>query len=175
MFLFAGCRKATQITLPATKPSFTKANIWYEQPKIWSSNFKTGAILPAGTKITTIILHKGRRQALQFTTADNKTFWLFLAPKFDPGLHIEDIQKRLFGDKNLQALSRGLTAAEVTSIKQGRITKGMSKAAVLVSWGYPPTALTPSTKADKWTYWKSRFDKQDVFFDAKGRVADIVD
>ncbi|MEN8257921.1 MAG: hypothetical protein ABFS09_08675 [Thermodesulfobacteriota bacterium] len=174
-FLVTGCRQSVQLSLPLSKSYFTKANIWYQQPKIWSSNFKAGSILPAGTKISSLTLHKGRYHAIEFTTADNKTYWLYLAPKFDPGLSLEELQQRLFGSKNFSELTRGLSSAEVTAIKQGQVAKGMSKAAVLVSWGYPPTALTPSPKAHKWTFWKSRFDKQNIFFDSKGRVADIVD
>ncbi len=175
LFLLTGCRQSLPVSLPVDKSFYTKANIWYQQPKIWSSNFKAGSILPAGTKITALTLHKGRHQAIEFTTENNKTFWLYFAPKFDPGSSLEELQQRLFGNKNFSALTRGLTASEISAIKLGEVAKGMSKKAVLVSWGHPPTALTPSPKAHKWTYWKSRFDKQNIFFDTKGQVSEIVD
>ncbi len=177
IFLVAGCRQAMMVFPTAGKSYYTKANIWYQQPKIWSSNFKAGSILPAGTKISSITLHKGRRhRTIEFTTENNKTFWLYLAPKFDPGLSLEEMQERIFGSKNFTELTRGLTASEITAIKQGEVAVGMSKDAVLVSWGQPPTALTPSPKLHKWTYWKSRFDKQNIFFEANtGRVVKIVD
>ena len=177
LFLITGCRQSLPVSLPFGKSLYTKANIWYQQPKIWSSNFKAGSILPAGTKISSITLHKGRRhRAIEFSTESDKTFWLYLAPKFDPGLSLEEMQERIFGNKNFTELTNGLTASEITAIKQGEVAIGMSKAAVLVSWGQPPTALTPSPKAHKWTYWKSRFDKQNIFFDTNtGRIAKIVD
>ncbi|MBU0682420.1 MAG: hypothetical protein KKD73_13465 [Proteobacteria bacterium] len=174
-FLSTGTLQTVEAGKPSANENYTTANIWYQQPKIWSSNFKVGAIIPAGSKVSGLTLLKGRHQAIEFTTTDNKTYWIYLAPKYDPGLAIGDVQKRLFGSKNFSELTRGLSSSEVTAIKQGRIEKGMSKAAVLISWGYPPTALTPSPKADKWTYWKNRFDKQNVFFDAQGKVTDIVD
>ena len=50
------------------------------------------------------------------------------------------------------------------NIKNGTITPGMSKKAVLMAYGYPPTHKTPLLTSDIWYYWYSRPSKVIVYF-----------
>ena len=56
------------------------------------------------------------------------------------------------------------TAGEKENIKAGVIKEGMSKAAVLMAYGYPPGTKTPSLKSDFWIYMENRFITRSVKF-----------
>ena len=60
------------------------------------------------------------------------------------------------------------------AIKKGEVRPGMSRNAVLISWGYPPEVRTPELTLSDWTYWKSRFDTVMVRFEG-GSVSEVVD
>ena len=49
---------------------------------------------------------------------------------------------------------------EQKAIKSGIIEVGMSREAVLMAYGYPPTIRTPSLDTDRWTYWRNRWITQ---------------
>ena len=57
-----------------------------------------------------------------------------------------------------------LTAEEQKNVMAGEIAVGMSKTAVVMAYGYPPSHKTQSLMLDKWTYWKNRFKTRIVYF-----------
>ena len=57
-----------------------------------------------------------------------------------------------------------LSAEEQKKVKAGEIEAGMSKAAVIMAYGYPPGHKTPSLKLDKWVYWINHFKTRTVYF-----------
>ena len=62
---------------------------------------------------------------------------------------------------------------EKSMIRRGAVGNGMSKEAVLISWGYPPEHRTLSTKANTWLYWRNRFMKKAVDFDNNDKVINV--
>jgi hypothetical protein len=82
-------------------------------------------------------------------------------------LSIDELFNRYF---SIQAIQAGVgdyyetTEADRENIKKGIITLGMSKKAVLMSYGYPPTHKTPLLTSDIWYYWYARLHKVNVFF-----------
>jgi hypothetical protein len=83
------------------------------------------------------------------------------------GTVIQDYFKQYFSEEN--PLGEGgpfqnISADEQTNIKKGKIAVGMSKAAVLMAYGYPPGHKTPSLEGDEWIYWKDRFVNEPVYF-----------
>jgi len=64
--------------------------------------------------------------------------------------------------------------SEKSSIEKGEVKAGMSKRAVLVSYGRPPEVATTSLDSNAWKYWRDRFDTFIVNFE-NDRVTDIVD
>jgi len=72
--------------------------------------------------------------------------------------------------KNLDDLTQGMTAKEIEAIKTGSLCVGMSKAAVVVAYGYPPEHVTPSLDNDVWTYWMDRFRKKQSQLRCKRRT-----
>lgn len=163
---------------PKGKQVYTACNIWYERPSVvWCINYKRGTIIPAGTPVKDLRIGKGvsgtRRDkpTMFFTTAtDGKEFQLHFDPLAHPKLSIRDYAKRMFTTKTFAELTKGMTANEIGAIKEGKLKVGMSKKAVIVSWGYPPERKTKSLEENEWIYWIWRFQKKTVFFDENGRT-----
>lgn len=142
----------TSPSQPASK-LYTSCNLWYERPDaMYCVNYKKGAIIPAGTEVRNIYIGKGARAirtAIKFTFAETgQEFSILYQDKFHPGISIESFKDRLFTSKNFDELTSGFTQDEINSIKQGTVSIGMSKKAVLVSYGYPPEHETFSTESN---------------------------
>jgi len=154
---------------------YTAYNIWFEKPeRIWSINYKKGAIIPAGTHVrdVEIITTNRRNKAIIFKTAkENKAFSIFWIKKYHPGKTIQQFKKNLFTTKKLDELTLEMSKDEIAAIKKGEIVKGMNKKAVLVCYGPPPEHATFRQEHNVWTYWTSKFIRMKVFFDDDGRVS----
>jgi hypothetical protein len=66
----------------------------------------------------------------------------------------------------------GLSSVDEQGIKEGRAMVGMSKKAVVMAIGYPPTSQTKSTDDNSWRYWHNRFTTMLITFDG-GKVTNI--
>ncbi len=154
---------------------YTAYNIWFEKPeRIWSINYKKGAIIPAGTQVrdVEIITTNRRHKAIIFKTSkENKAFSIFWIKKYHPGKTIQLFKKALFTTKKFDELTSGMTKNEIAAIKKGEIVKGMNKKAVLVCYGPPPEHATFRQEHNVWTYWTSKFIRKKVFFDDDGKVS----
>ncbi|MDY6792118.1 MAG: hypothetical protein SWH54_12695 [Thermodesulfobacteriota bacterium] len=153
---------------------YTAYNVWFEKPeRIWSINYKKGAVIPAGTQvrdveITTI---NRRHKAIIFTTVKEKRgFCIYWIRKYHPGKTIQQFKKNLFTTHKFTDLTSGMSKDEITAIKKGEIINGMSKKAVLVSFGPPPEHATFSQDHIVWTYWTSKFIRMKIYFDDDGIV-----
>lgn len=159
---------------PVGKEYYTAANIWYKHPReIWSLNHHRGAMLPAGTRVT-IRSISGR--GIAFVDQGGTAYRLLLARKYAaPGFTANDLFGQYFTATDplgKDGVFPRLTEVEKHGVKTGRIAAGMSKQAVLMAYGYPPTHITPSTESDVWKYWASRFRAYLVYF-RNDRVAEI--
>lgn len=148
------------------KTFYTTANIWYEHPdKIFSTNYHTGAIIPVGTKVT---IKEVRDKEIQFVSEKEQTFKIiFLKKHSKSGMTVWDYFEQYFSEEN--PLREGgpfhkFSKDEQRNIKIGEIGMSMSKAAVFMAYGYPPSHRTPSLKSDIWIYWTSRFEETSVYF-----------
>jgi len=147
------------------KTFYTQANIFYEKPmKILSTNFHKGKILPVGSKVT--VDYAGGR-TIEFIDEKKTTYRITLKRKHtSPGMKLLFYFNQYFAPSN--PLEPGgpysrFTEAEQWSIKNGTLEKGMSRAAVLMAYGYPPSHATPDLKDDKWTYWIGSMHGQPVY------------
>lgn len=153
---------------------YTAYNIWIEQPeKVWSTNFKKGWILPAGSAVRDVVKNKKLFRFVVEESGDEIT--IVFVPKHHPGMTGADIHDRLITTKDLATLTAGFTEAEREAIETGSYEVGMSKAAILVSLGPAPEVETPSTDANVWKYWAHRFNTFDLKFDSDGKVEEIID
>jgi len=153
----------------------TAYNIWFEKPeRIWSINYKKGAIIPAGTQVrdVEIITTNRRQKTIIFTTVkENNAFCIFWIKKYHPGKTIQQFKKNLFTTKKLDELVLEMSEDEIAAIKKEEIVKGMNKNAVLVCYGPPPEHATFRQEHNVWTYWTSKFIREKVFFDDDGMVS----
>jgi len=160
---------------PAASPEklYTAYNMWFENSENFLAiNYKKGMLIPAGTEVSNVgVASTKRTPMIAFTTVKNgQTFNVGFVAKYHPGLSAQDYVKKMFTGKNFEALTAGMTQNEVKAIKEGRLVIGMSKAAVLVAYGYPPEHRTPSLSSNTWIYWIDRFRNKAILFDENGRT-----
>lgn len=151
---------------------YTSHNIWYEHAnRIWSINYKKGAIIPAGTRVTGVNLSGGRSPRLDFSVEETGLRCsVFIQPKFHPGVSPSQYSSRMLTPANLAQLTEGFGEDELECVRVGTIESGISKKACLVAYGYPPEHFTPSLEANRWYYWVNRFMKKELVFDQNDRT-----
>ncbi|MCJ7618576.1 MAG: hypothetical protein MUO43_18800 [Desulfobacterales bacterium] len=150
---------------PAGKIYYTSVNIWYESPdKIPSTNYHKGTKLPIGTKVK--IISVGNRK-IQFVPVDTSLTFTIVQQRKHSIIKLKELFDRYFSEKSLLAEEgyfHNLTEKEKECVNNGSISHGMSKVAVLMAYGYPPSHKTPLLSSDVWHYWHSRLEMVDVYF-----------
>jgi hypothetical protein len=160
---------------------YTAYNIWYEKPaSVWSTNYKTGMVIPAGTKVTNVRVGYKRGHSLiafNVPSMNNGEFRIAFTKRHHGSLTFKQFTKRVFTTKTFKELSKGLTKEELKAIQSPRpyICKGMTKKAVILSWGYPPEVATPATSLNAWKYWIHRFKTIVIRFDKNGKTTKASD
>ena len=164
-----GCSGAST-KVDKTKTLFTKVNIWFENPeKILATNYHKGSIIPVNTRVNIVEMN---RKVIRFKDlSNNMVFTLFNVPKHTKK-NIDQLYDAYFATSSVNL--DGFSALEQENIKNGTIAVGMSKAAVIAAYGYPPGNKTPSLDNELWTYWVSRMGRtREVRFSA-GAVVEIL-
>jgi hypothetical protein len=141
---------------PIGKTYFTRANIWYENPgKILSTNYHKGVRIPVGSKATIANFDKG---VITFTVEGTGTFRLIHVPRHST-ISAREFFDRYFSKGNVMAPGgafHNLTPREQQNVKNGTIAEGMSRDAVLMAYGYPPSRRNPNLNSPTWIYWYHR-------------------
>lgn len=106
-----------------------------------------------------------------FETSDGMRYEILFKGKWHPGKSLEDYKNYLITDKNFEQLTEGLSEQEIDAIKNGVVIAGMSKRAVLISYGYPPEHKTPGLESNSWLYWLGKTTKKEICFDPEGKAA----
>jgi hypothetical protein len=161
---------------------YTAQNLWYENAlNMWCINYKTGTMIPAGTAVSKVGLspikagrfQKAQENAISFERVeDGMDFFINFRADWHPGKTIGDYKDLFFTEKDFAALTEGLTEKEIEAIKKGVVVKGMSKRAVLISYGKPPEHKTPDLGASHWYYWRNRFASKEICFDDDDKAVD---
>ncbi len=144
---------------------YTTANMWHEHDKNFlSTNFHLGYMIPAGTKVK--ILRYGGGKIRFKIEADEKRYTYIHARKHSR-IKLKELFNRYFSEENVMAPGGAFskfTKEEQKNVKEGIIVPGMSKDAVLMAYGYPPTHKTRNLSNNVWTYWESRGGRIVVYF-----------
>lgn len=144
---------------------YTTANMWYEKPDNFCSiNFHKGMLIPAGTKVE-ILKYRGHR--INFSYKENGETYSYIHSTKHSKIKLDELFDRYFSKESVMAEGgkfSKFTKREQEDIEQGIIVPGMSKDAVLMAYGYPPTHKTPNLTSDAWTYWNSRAGRIIVYF-----------
>ncbi len=150
---------------------YTKVNIWYETPeRIPSTNYHVGSILPVGTKVDLLKVSDGK---VVFRDSNGTTYTIEYLAKFTGP--VAGYLDKFFSAENVlkSEAYKKMSDKDKENIAAGNIIEGMSKEAVLMAYGNPPTHRTPSTSNNRWTYWVNRFKTMVVVFGADDMVSMI--
>ncbi len=119
------------------------------------------------------VINKNASKICIKTVQDRDEYTISFTDKYHPGKTIYDYVETMFTEKNISELLKGLNQKEIDSINNGVIMVGMSKRAVLISYGYPPEIKTPDLTNNIWTYYFNESKTEEVIFDDKGIVIQI--
>jgi len=170
LIISSGC---VSIPEPIAEPCYTAHNIWFENPQeIFAINYKRGVLIPAGTKVNNISRHTDP-DVIRFTAEGFGRLSIEIVPRWQPGLTTKELVDRTFSSQVFDEMVLGFTDQEIELIKKGEVDIGMSKKAVLISYGYPPLHKTRSLNNKIWFYWLSRTRQQMIVFDQNWRVSQI--
>jgi hypothetical protein len=107
-----------------------------------------------------------KRDYIGFRTVhDRRNYKIFFARNWHPGKTIEDYRDMMITTKTFDQLTAGMSKQDIQGIKRGVVSNGMTKNAVLVTYGYPPEHRTRSIYENTWIYWASRHKTFKVCFD----------
>jgi hypothetical protein len=148
---------------------YTCCNLRYDRGRVREDGDLRGTILPVGTRVRIDQVIKNR---VAFT-AEDVGVSLVLEFKGKPGyLSLDRYLAQVFlSDDPKPQLSR-LPPKVTALIRQADIEVGMTKDAVVMSFGYPPVDLTPSLDAPNWRYRRGQGETS-VYFDAEDKVVKI--
>ena len=149
---------------PIGKEYYAKVNIWGNgRDEILTMNYHTGKHIPVGTKVTITAYTVNR---IGFTNDKIGQHTLVHSRKYRD-VTIEQLFAEYFSESDPKAQGGDygkLSSEEKKSIDQGIVTDGMSKDAVLMAYGYPPTRITPLLDHHIWTYWQQRAQALVLYF-----------
>lgn len=149
---------------------YTRCNIWYEDPaRIYSTNYHVGTIIPAGTAVD--VVGVSERGGIMFND-DNGIQYTMTQVSKHSRIPFSRFFDRYFSESYPVELKK-LSRAEEDAVKGGYIETGMSKDAVIASYGWPPTHETPGPEADIWKYWYNRFVTKLIYFGKDDKVVRI--
>jgi len=166
-------------TIPTKVDTYTAHNIWWERrSNIMCINYKRGTMIPAGTPVSDINVIDEMNPFTQmeegyisFKRADTgEEFRVRMRTKFHPDKTLADCKSNMFTVKTFDQMASGFTQGEIDAIKSGILVEGMSKAAVLMAYGYPPEHATPTLSGNVWYYWTSRMRRKAICFDESERT-----
>jgi len=146
---------------PVGKTYYTQVNIWFEKPKkIYGTNYHVGAIIPVGTKVK---ITEIRSSKLYFTDLKTNIKYRIINKTKHNNITMTDLLNKWFSKTDIMAAGgkfSKFSEKEQKAIRIGIVENGMSKDAVLMAYGYPPTIRTTSLESDRWTYWRNRWITQ---------------
>jgi hypothetical protein len=163
-------------TESVSKPQlYTAYNIWRVKSYLMRCiNYKHGSdIIPAGTMVKKVEVvrkeedyHPKRRYHIRFTTVeDNRDYKIDFTANWHPGKTAGDYKNFMITPKTFEELTEGMSENEIKAIKNATVVNGMSKRAVLASYGYPPEHKTSSLDSNIWVYWRNKMGTFNVCFD----------
>ena len=138
---------------------YTQFSLFYEKGHYHTTNYHKGILLPVNSEVKFV---KAYSKSIVVTLPNSENLEIINVEGFS-GEKIEEIFTRTFSASPVD-LSK-FTGAEKKAILAGKVEKGMTKAAVIAAFGYPPKHKTPNLETEQWRYWLNRFDTIVVIFE----------
>ncbi|MGH1439871.1 MAG: hypothetical protein ACRBBR_07175 [Cellvibrionaceae bacterium] len=142
---------------------YTRYNFMFEKGRHVTTNYWRGELVPFNTKVTLVSLG-GKKMVLDM---DGVQITFVNVQKFTKR-GIEKIASELLSPRKISL--KGVSGELRDDMEAGIMRLGMTKEQVLMTRGYPPRHKTPSTKANTWRYWSSKFIQRSLVFQ-KGKLA----
>jgi hypothetical protein len=146
---------------------YTAHSFFYDKGKHLTTNYRTGTLVPINTKVR--IVSSGSKNIKIELAEGGQAIEIENVANYS-GQDTSGILGRMFSPAPID-LSR-FSDQDRSLILTGQVGVGMSKEAVLLALGYPPSHKTPSLESDAWTYWRNRFVTFVVEFE-NGKVARV--
>jgi hypothetical protein len=145
---------------------FTQYNFWIEKERHLTTNYNRGELVPLNTAVTVESIG-GKTMVLDI---DGRKIMIENVKKFTLR-DIREIADEMLGSQPVSLAS--FSKDRQSDIKNGILRLGMSKDQTIMTRGFPPRHKTPTTNANRWVYWTSRFVQLTLVFEdgklARGR------
>lgn len=141
---------------------YTLVNLHPDESKarLYTVNYQMPGLIPVCSKVK---INKTSRKAVKFEVADRGREYEYLLHKSLPEPFAQHLGQ-IFGKKCPKDQIAKMSKLDKEGIEQGVAKVGMSKAAVLIAMGPPPSHATHSLDANSWMYWQNRWGKLRVDF-----------
>jgi hypothetical protein len=150
---------------------YAKGNLMVDGGKISSSNYRSGHVLPLGTRVEVLNSESDRIELHVADSGENVAFVL----GWSPGKDILGAFDDYFGVDDPRYLLARLTPMERQQVASAAVAPGMSRDAVLLSLGRPPASQVRVLSTKRWCYARSSTKLFCVVFGTDDLVARIED
>ena len=142
---------------------YTQYNLWTEKGKVNTTNYSRGELVPFNSKAKLVSL--GEKKFV--IESDGRSLQIVNKPKHTQRGASQIADELLKPNKvSLSGVNNDLRS----DMRNGILRLGMTKAQTIATRGYPPRHKTPSTEANRWIYWSSRFVQLTLVFE-NGRLS----
>jgi hypothetical protein len=138
---------------------YTQVGMYYDKGRHRTTNYAVGIFLPVNTAVE--LMEFGSKNFFVTVESTGETIEVVNNPKHT-NWTLDEAFDKLFAREPVSLFK--FNATERQNIAAGSIAKGMSKSAVIVARGYPPSHETPSLKRDQWKYWNTTWNTIIVSF-----------
>jgi hypothetical protein len=137
---------------------------------LYTLNYQQPGLMKVCEEIKVV---KVKRKSMKFDYRGTRYEIAYEGYTKEAGKSFQSALRTYFGEKCDRAKIETLSDIDKEGIESGIPKLGMSKDGILFAMGRPPIHATPWLKDDYWLYWRNRFGKQGIRFDAEGKVIEI--
>jgi hypothetical protein len=161
-------QKSTKPAAPALPVGFTCCNLHYDGDWINDINYATLPMIPVGTAAK--VTEYGRHRAFAIVGREKMRLGLDYGRKEQT---LQQWTEKIVVADDPKVKIATFPDAIKNAIRQGKISKGMTKEQVIMSVGYPLTSENSSLDAPVWRMWVSNWEEYQVVWGQDDLVKEI--
>ena len=173
IFLLSGTTLAADAASMVNAPGiYTLTNLHpdLENRRLYSTNYQQTYLMPVCTEVEITKLSKKKMLFRDKKTGvEYEYLWHKKSTPSGLNAHIE----KHFGTECPQSEIDSMSKIDQDGIKSGQPAMGMTRRGIILAMGYPPEHVTPMLDQNLWMYWRNKFARRSVRFDADGKVDEI--
>jgi hypothetical protein len=137
---------------------------------LYTLNYQLPGLIPVCAEVTvTDVGHK----KLSFTYQGQEFIFEYEGFTEKAGVSFQQAVQNYLGPSCDHAKMKSLGKEDQEGIRAGHPQVGMTRDGVLFAMGRPPVHANADLSVAEWTYWKNRYIRMVVSFDASGKVSGI--